>query len=110
MKVVSNLIRTKVEYLLKEAEKYKNSAYLDKTVEILKEEKTFKIITDQTEEEIKMLKASLNYEFVGNIKQLKRLIGSVMQRKTCNLKVAIAIHSVAMEQKTLLETVDLVML
>ena len=103
MKVVSELIRSKVEDLLKEAEKYKISGYLDKTIEILEEDNAFKIITNETEDEIKAFKVSRKYEFVGNLKQLKRLVGSVMQRKTCNLKVAIAIHNFAMEQKQMLE-------
>lgn len=106
MKVVSEILRKKVDNLLKEARKYKPSGYLDKTIDMLKGNDSFKLVTNETEEDIASFKASRKYDFVGNEKQLKRLIGSVMQGKSCNLKVAIAIHAVAMEQKSLIESLE----
>lgn len=106
MKVVSDIIRKKVDKLIKEAKQYKTSGYLDKTIEKIKNNDSFKVVTNETQEDIASLKATRQYDFVGNERQLRRLIGSVMQGKNCNLKVAIAIHAVAMEQKALIESLE----
>lgn len=96
------IIKNAVQILLEEASGYLPARYIERVVDKLRQNPSFKICNIS---EIDAAELRKNYTFVGTEKQLKRLIGSVTNRNTINLPVAKAIHEVAMEEKIFINSI-----